>query len=210
MSDTPEPRERRRAVGLTVDGITAAAVALVDEHGLDALSMRKLGTALGCEAMSIYKHVPDKESLLDLMVGACYDETSPAEPTAPWDERIRHTAGELRRVALDHPHLLPRMVTRPPTTPSVLNRIDGLLAAAREAGATDDEAVRWFWLFVNLTSGALLAETTALVQEPSSLIDGEALHDCPVLTELGSSLAACDFGAEYRVSVEVLIERLRR
>ena len=68
-----EQRPRRRTP-LTRDRVLHAAVRLADKGGLQSLSMRKLGQALGVEAMSLYKHVADKEDILDGLVDAVFGE----------------------------------------------------------------------------------------------------------------------------------------
>ena len=62
-----------RSPRLTPERIVNAGIALVDEEGLEALSMRKLARRLGVEAMSLYHHVRSKEALLDLMVDRIFD-----------------------------------------------------------------------------------------------------------------------------------------
>jgi AcrR family transcriptional regulator len=65
---------------LSRDRILDAAVAFADEHGIDALSMRKLGQQLGFEAMSLYNHVANKDDLLDGMLDLVLAEMEPPEP----------------------------------------------------------------------------------------------------------------------------------
>ncbi|MGA9278706.1 TetR/AcrR family transcriptional regulator [Ilumatobacter sp.] len=197
---------------LTKAAITTTALELIDRDGLDRLSMRRLGQALGYEAMAIYKHVADKSALLDAVVEQVYDEMSAPDPREPWDERIRHIARELRRVALRHPHLFVRLVTAPPPTRSVLERIDSILAALRDSGDDDEAVVHHFFLFVNVTSGALLAETTAAIGDPAGGVldvdvttDGDDTDSCRTLASFGDRLAACDFDAEFERTLEVFL-----
>ena len=195
---------------LSVERITAAALDLVDRDGLDALSMRKLGAELGYEAMALYKHVPDKETLIDLVVASVFADMALPDPTAPWAERLRHSAAELRRVGLAHPHLLTRMVTNPPTALAVQERIDAILGALREASADDAAAVRWFWMFVSYTSGALLAESAAARDASPIVSDELPAAACPVLAELGVRLATCDFGDEFAWGIDAIVDQVSR
>src|SRR5579862_8023567 len=65
---------------LSRDRILEAALALVDEHGIDALSMRKLGQSLGYEAMSLYNHVANKDDVLDGILDLALAEMAPPDP----------------------------------------------------------------------------------------------------------------------------------
>lgn len=208
----PSARTRRtaRREPLSVERITAVALELVDRDGLDALSMRKLGAELGYEAMALYKHVPDKEALIDVVVASVFADMSLPDPEAAWADRLRHSAAELRRVGLAHPHLLARMVTNPPTALAVQERIDAILGALREASADDAEAVRWFWMFVSYTSGALLAESAAARDAPPLVSDELPAAACPVLAELGSQLDTCNFGDEFAWGIDAIVDQISR
>ena len=72
---------RRRRTALSRERIAAAAVALIDGEGLDALSMRRLGAALGVEAMSLYRHFPSKAALLEAVVARLLAELPVPAPT---------------------------------------------------------------------------------------------------------------------------------
>ncbi|WP_051062969.1 TetR/AcrR family transcriptional regulator [Ilumatobacter nonamiensis] len=199
---------------LTVAAITSAAIELIDRDGLDGLSMRRLGTTLGYEAMALYKHVADKSALLDAVVEEVYAEMQPPDPAEPWQERIRSSARELRRVAQRHPHLFVRLVTEPPSTTAVVERIDSILSALQESGGDDAEVVHRFFLFVNMTSGVLLAETTALIADGGTAvfdterIDAEAR--CRALLHFGERLATCDFDAEFDRTIEAYLSLVDR
>lgn len=189
---------------LSVPRIVAAARARIDADGLESLSMRKLGADLGVEAMALYKHVPDKDALVRLVVASVYEEMDVADPSLPWDERLRHAAAELRRAALAHPHLMRLVVTEPPATPAVQRRVDGVLGALLDATGDESVAVRHFWVFVAYVSGALLAETAAMATPDGGAVALDTAA-CPVLASLGPRLAACDFAAEYAAGLDIVI-----
>ena len=193
-------------VPLTVERIVVAALARIDHDGLHAFSMRKLGADLGVEAMALYKHVPDKETLLDHVVAHVYAEVDLPDPDLAWDERIRHVAHALRAAVLAHPHVLTRAVTQPPTTPVVQQRIDVLLGALRDATGDDTLAVRHFWVITAFVSGALLAETTAVRQATTTDLAGELdVVACPSLAALGPVLASCDFATEFTFGLDTVL-----
>ncbi len=76
------------------DTITQAAMKLIDSEGLEKLSMRKLGSALGYEAMALYKHVADKQAVIDATVAAAFDEMTLPDPSQSWQRRLRHAADQ--------------------------------------------------------------------------------------------------------------------
>lgn len=192
--------------------MVAAALRLADRRGLGALSMRRLGAALGVEAMSLYKHVPHKAALLDLLVERVLAGVSPAPPGASWEERLRHVSRELRRVACAHPHVFPLLATRIPATPTALAPLEALLAALADAGLDDDAALASFWTFVAWATGALLAETAALTGAGAASLALPATLDpvaFPAFARLGARVAKCDFATEYEGGLELLIDAVR-
>lgn len=201
-TDTREP--------LNVDAIARAAMRLIDDNGLEQLSMRKLGNALGYEAMALYKHVADKQAVIDATVAAAFDEMTLPSPNDSWQDRLRHTANQLRAAALRHPHLLIPMTTNPPPTAAVIERIDAILSALRDSGTRDDDIAHHFWMFVNTTTGALVAEARSLTMPPASITgldddDIARIDQCRAMQEFGPALAACDFAAEYERMIDTLI-----
>lgn len=192
---------------LSADRIVEAALARIDAHGLSSLSMRKLGADLGVEGMALYRHVPDKHTLVALVVERAYAEMTLPDPASGWRDRLRHSARELRRVALAHPHLLAALVVDPPPLPEVRRRIDAVLAALREATGDDASAVRHFWVVTAFMSGALLSETAVLRPPPAGQsaesLDGPLV--CPALDALGPALATCDFEAQYAFGLDTML-----
>jgi TetR/AcrR family transcriptional regulator, tetracycline repressor protein len=79
--------QRRRT--LTRDAVLDAALVLADEGGLGAVSMRRLASRLGVEAMSLYNHVTGKAELLDGMASRVFEAIALPEASLPWDERVR-------------------------------------------------------------------------------------------------------------------------
>lgn len=196
---------------LSAERIVTAALARIDAHGLDALSMRKLGADLGVEGMAIYRHVPDKQTLVALVVEHVYAEMALPDPVLGWADRLRHSARELRRVALAHPHLLGLLVADPPPLPEVQRRIDAVLDALREATGDDVTAVRHFWVVTAFLSGALLSETAALRPPPVAVAELAARSGpiiCPALEALGPHLAECDFQAQYEFGLDTVLSAL--
>src|SRR5919202_1944067 len=97
---------------LTRERVLRAAMALADEHGLDWLSMRKLGQALGVEAMSLYHHVANKEDLVDGMIDLVFAEIQLPWEQDDWRAGMRRRALSAREVLSRHRWANGRMESR--------------------------------------------------------------------------------------------------
>src|SRR2546428_8800855 len=111
---------RQRAV-LSRERIVAGAVSLIDTEGLDALSMRRLGAALGVEAMSLYRHFPSKAALLEAVVARLLAELPVPAPTAArWQDAFRALARAYRVLLTRHPNAIPLLPTLDLSNPGTL------------------------------------------------------------------------------------------
>jgi AcrR family transcriptional regulator len=122
---------------LTRERVLEGAVRLADREGIDALSMRKLGRELGVEGMAIYRHVQDKDDLLDGAIDAVVGEIeSPptAGATADWKTSMRDLALASRAVMARHPWAPAVLVSRPTVGPATLRQIDAVLGILAAGG----------------------------------------------------------------------------
>ena len=123
----------RSAKGISRDRVLEAAVAFADQHGLDALSMRKLGEALGVEAMSLYNHVANKEALLDGMVDLVFAEIDlPAGHD--WKKALRRRAVSMREALTRHRWAIGLMESRTSPGAATLRQHDAVLGCLLAAG----------------------------------------------------------------------------
>lgn len=143
--------------GLSRARVCQEALALVDDEGLDALSMRRLGARLGVEAMSLYRYVRDKADLLDALHVAVLADLSPVDagadergeapgtPEDDWRTLLGGMARSLRAVMLRHPHVVALFATRPVNAPEAVDTIaavrDALVAAGFSAEHADKAVV---------------------------------------------------------------------
>lgn len=139
-----------------------AALAFVDEHGLAALSNRKLGAALGVEGMTLYYYVPSKAALLDGMVERLLELSAGdlfTEPAGrPWTTVVGDFAAALRRILLDHPAMLTVLATRPAATPAALHLLERGVGALRADRVPLADALDVLNAVASFTLGHTLAE----------------------------------------------------
>jgi AcrR family transcriptional regulator len=143
MGRTPKQRQETAArLPLTRERVLLAATRLADEHGIDALSMRKLAQSLGVEAMSLYNHVTDKDDVLDGMVEIVVGEIDLPTIGADWQAAMRQRAGSAYRVLLRHPWASQLIVSRFNVGPAMLRYIDATIGCLVAAGFTYELADR--------------------------------------------------------------------
>ncbi|MEV5735038.1 TetR family transcriptional regulator [Streptomyces sp. NPDC052292] len=156
---------------LTEAGIYAAALRLIDTDGVEALTMRKLATALDANPMSLYHHVPNKEAVLRgvaRMVGARFRTVTLED--APWQERIRLLAMDFRTLAHRHPELMAYSFSH---QPDFIQPDDpfwtALTAIVAAAGVPRSEVSEIAALMVAVVIGVLAAELNGSLHQWSTL-----------------------------------------
>lgn len=120
--------------------VVAAAMALADDEGIDAVSMRGLAEDLGVVPMALYKHVADKEDLLDGMVDALIAEMPATPPLPPrqWQEGLRVMLLGARSVVISHAWARRVIETRTSRTPAVLDHMERVTQIFLRAGFSAD------------------------------------------------------------------------
>jgi AcrR family transcriptional regulator len=168
-----ERNERGPKPGLTVERIVAAAIELADAEGLDAASMRRVADRLGVGAMSLYRYVPGKAELLELMLDAVHwDDTAP--PEAEWRERVAWLAHRSRARIRRHPWMLQVVVgQRPPLGPNIIGEFDAYLQAVSGIGLTAGEMVAATELVGLYVQGATRADVEAATTARESGVSDE-------------------------------------
>jgi AcrR family transcriptional regulator len=116
--------------------VLQAALRLVDQEGLESLSMRRLGQELGVGATALYNHVADKAALLDGLVETVLGEVllPPGDDAADWMAAIRSICRSLRQVAHRHPNLVPLIAGRPFNSPGALRPVEVMFQVLCRAG----------------------------------------------------------------------------
>jgi AcrR family transcriptional regulator len=134
----PGANKPGRKPRLTVGEISEAAMVLADAGGIEKLSMRTLGEALGLSTMALYRYVPGKPELLDLIIDRAYSEL-PQEPASGegWEQRLECVARDEWALYLAHPWMLGVSNYRAPLGPNGLRKYERELQAIAEAGLDD-------------------------------------------------------------------------
>jgi AcrR family transcriptional regulator len=154
------PRTTRKAVRLDADTIVAAAVRVIDDGGVDHLTMRRLGAELRVDPTAVYRHFRDKDALLlavcDRLLGTMFEALEPQED---WRGTLRDLNEKAWAAYQRHPHLAD-LLSRSPEVLEQHERLTEIgLGALRAAGLTDRDAAMCYHLMVSYTSG--LASTAA-------------------------------------------------
>lgn len=168
------PRTRREQPALSREQIVSEAVRLLDAEGIDALSMRKLGTRLGAGATSLYRHVANKDELIELVVDEVYGELDVADADRAPDWRAKATlrAHGIRSMFLDHPWIVSVLGEMGVAYlgPNMLRLSDRMLAMFESAGPLDeaDNAVRMVFAYVTGMTTSEAAWLTMLARSGQS------------------------------------------
>jgi AcrR family transcriptional regulator len=209
---------------LTQERIVDAAVEFIDDFGLPGLSMRRLGTRLGVEAMSLYRYVPGREQLLDAVVDRIIDrmEADPdvlEDPEHGWQDYLQRLAHGIRRVALTHPKAFPLVASRPAEAPWLrpplrsLRWVEAFLQGLAREGFSDQAAVEAYRAFTSFLLGHLLLEVAALGADlgPLDVVDEDvdrSLAPYPSVRRLTDQLSEDHSATEFEDSLENLLQRL--
>jgi AcrR family transcriptional regulator len=207
--------------------IVRAAIDFIDQQGLHALTMRRLGAFLDVEAMALYRYVPSREDLLDGVVDAVldalhHDPEVHLHAEHGWQDYLQRLAHGIRRIALDHPAVFPLVGTRPPAAPWIrpplrsLRWLESFFTVLEGAGFSDDAAVRAYRAYTTFLLGHLLLEVSHRGpmtddeddEAPAAGSSDMGLENYPRLRRLESLLDQDESVAEFEEALESLLDRL--
>jgi len=222
-SRTPLSRER----------VLRAAVVLADDGGIESLSMRRLGQALGVEAMSLYNHARSKEDILDGIVDVVVGEIELIPRSADWQVSLRSQVLAARAVLRSHPWM-PRVVeTRPSAGPASMRYLEAVIAILREGGFSVDLTHHAMHVLGSRVFGfnqELFDDTGDTVETTEAGDAGEAGARPPIvppdiagmaarypyITELAAAvshegaLGGCDDEVEFAFGLDLILDGLER
>ncbi|MDQ6725753.1 MAG: TetR/AcrR family transcriptional regulator C-terminal domain-containing protein [Actinomycetota bacterium] len=193
---------------LSRESIFETALHLVDAHGIGALTMRRLAAEMGVGTMSLYSHVPNKDDLLDGVVGTVAGEIGVAPVGSDWRQAVRHMLSEFRRVARRHPNVVPLMVTRPPASTQGMNLVEAGFDHLRRAGVDEKTMARAYRLVVSYAIGFVSLETGGFFSSagPAAMDRARESERFPTVAGVAPYLIEWDAEEEFRAGIDIILD----
>ncbi|MCT2583322.1 TetR/AcrR family transcriptional regulator [Actinophytocola gossypii] len=171
---TKPPPTRGRKPGMTVETIVAAAIEVADAEGLDGLSMRRVAEALGAGTMSLYRYVPSKAELHDLMLDTVLADDPPLDlETGGWRAGLERFARSSLDGYVRHPWLLRASLTRGAMGPNQTRVLDAMLTALEGTGLTGGERMAVIELVTGYVRGVAQQRVDDIVARQRSGLSDE-------------------------------------
>jgi AcrR family transcriptional regulator len=193
------------------DAIVRATLELIEEDGVDAVTMRAVGARLGCEAMSLYRHVANKADLLRLVGEAVIAEIRVPRAAAGWDGALRALLRDLRRVALKYPAAF-GLVSQGAVTAVSAPALQAGMEALTGGGLSEDEAAQALCLCLTYATGAISNELAAnrlggpLARSDDPHAD---FSDAPLAAHFLEVMARTNYKREFEAGIDVLLRGLK-
>ncbi|MFC4502372.1 MULTISPECIES: TetR/AcrR family transcriptional regulator C-terminal domain-containing protein [Streptomyces] len=206
--------------------VLGAAVALADEGGVEALSMRKIAQALGVVPMALYKHVANKNELLDGMIDVLVGEIDPPAGGTDWKTVVRGRVLSARRMLLRHPWapevIESRMKARVTPTPAVMEYLDSMIGIFRAGGFSIDLVHHAMHVMGSRLLGfsqELFEDASDRAPDPDAMPPEEMAVRYPHITALAMAVAhdpdsvvgsGCDDQLEFEFALDLTLDGLDR
>jgi AcrR family transcriptional regulator len=204
---------------LSTARVLAAAVALADEAGLEAFSMRRLAQQFGVVPMALYKHVANKDALLDGMVDLVFSEIELPPVGVEWRSAMRRRATSTRAALKRHTWAIGMMESRHPG-PANLRNHNAVMGCLREAGFSFEMAVHAYSVQDAYIYGFALQEKDLGFETPQAAGEAAqrraetigALDDYPHLVEIATKLpqSGYDSAAEFTWGLDLILDALEQ
>jgi AcrR family transcriptional regulator len=151
-------------LGLSREAIVRKAMEMLDAHGLQKLSMRKLAAELGAAPMSLYWHVPTKDALIELCLDEVYGEFTLPDPETEWETAVRAMMRELRQLALKHPWWIRGIGEFNTIGPNAVAYADAMFGPMLRAGLTTVAAAQSISTVGSFVNGYAIAEVNFIAR----------------------------------------------
>jgi len=212
----PKRRGPGRRARVSRDQVLDAALAIADEGGVSAITMASVGARLGVEAMSLYRHIGNKEEMLDGLVDRVFAEIQLPADTDEWRDAMRRRAVSAHDVLRRHPWAIGLMESRAQPGPATMAHHDANVALLLRAGFSGRETTRIYNLLDSYVYGFALQEATlpfataeemALVSEQMMAAVADAYpHLAAIQRELaGSGFVYAD---EFEAGLDIIMGAL--
>ncbi len=207
-------------IPLTRDRVLQTAFQLADQGGLESLSMRKLGQALGVEAMAVYYHLASKERVLDGIVDLVFAEIELPQAGAEWKAAMRERAVSVRNALLRHRWAIGLMESRTNPGPANLRHHDAVIGCFRAAGFDMAATATAYSLLDSYIYGFALtkmnlpfADTSDIVEMSETMLapfaPGEYQNLADFITEHAMK-PGYDYADEFEYGLDVILDGLER
>jgi TetR/AcrR family transcriptional regulator, tetracycline repressor protein len=215
--DRKAGRPKAGQESLTPARILTAALRLVDEEGMEALSMRRLAAELGVDPMAIYYHLPNKRAILSGLVARVFAELRvPSAKSGTWPARVRAIAQAYHGLARAHPHLVFYLVTdREAAAVAALELNEALFEVLALAGLSPQMIVHAADLIVDYVNGFALAEASGPVDqlaewgELSVLLDKHSPDQFPAMRYVFGNLAGEELPGSFEVGLDIILAGIK-
>ena len=213
------PTRSGNVAPLTRERILEVAVDLADRDGIESLTMRRLGEAVGVEAMSLYHHVPNKSALLDGMVDAVFAQIEVPLDEPDWREAMRRRGASARVLLGRHRWAIALMDSRTSPGWATLRHHDAVLGVLRRAGFSVALAAHAFSAIDGYVYGFALEEAMLPFDENTSaevatqMLELLPEGEFPYLVEMATDHVlqpGYDYAAEFDYGLELLLDGLER
>jgi AcrR family transcriptional regulator len=181
--------------------------------------MRRLGAELGVEAMSLYKHIANKDEILDGMIERVIGEIEIPSVGAEWREAMRRRAISVREVLGRHAWAIGLFESRGSLGPTALRYLDAILGNLRSAGFSMDVATHAFWLLDSYVYGHVIQESSMSVSSPvggtastASTVEAATTNAYPHLAEIEEHARSSEysFDTEFVYGLDLILDALER
>ncbi len=221
MTKPPTQPTRPAASGrkpLSRDRVLRAAVALADEDGLESVSMRKLGQVLRVEAMSLYKHVANKDDILDGIADQIMGDFEVPSGGTGWKASIRRSAISAHQVLLAHPWASSLIESRLNAGPARMRYLDAVIGVLSDAGFPMPIVIRAIMALDSHTYGFVLQEmawsfdTENAPEMAATFARALPAGDYPNLLAMAEMVATTQGGAmvDFEFGLDLILDGLER
>lgn len=204
-----------KRTGLTEDSIAQSALAMVDEEGVEGLSMRKLAATLDVSVMTLYSYFTDRAALLDAVTQLVYSEIELPTRGAGARAELRELMHAVRRVLHAHPRALVLVTQYPPRTVEALAFVDAGYRAVLDAGVSPLDAARCYRALAAYSIGTATIESTGYFARPepasrpdpvSAAAAAAFTRDLPAVAAVSPLLADLDDDEEFDYGLDLTLD----
>jgi AcrR family transcriptional regulator len=200
--------------------VLAGAIAVADQVGLESLTMRRLGSQLGVEAMSIYKHVADKDEILNGIIDLVIGEIELPPAGTEWRVAMRERATSARRVLVSHPWAVGMMESRATLGPASLTYVDAVIGSLRAGGFSNAMAAHAFLLLDSYIYGFVVQELSMsfgtaeeIAEQAGATLEALPADQYPYLADMAAEHFASpgfDYIHEFEFGLELILDGLAK